>query len=132
MLTGQNISAANDAYGGAESNNGGVPVALPMYRPAAAGGGAIQACVTNAADPVPRTGNKLGSFAYVNFVAPTDRTYQFGISSPAGASPNVAIYQGGVVGRNAGSLKLSPGPYVLVINDLNNAAANTCFGVTIQ
>lgn len=132
LLTGQNIGAANDAYGGSESNDGGVPAALPMYKAAAVGGGAVQACVTNAADPAPRTGNKLGSFAYVSFAAPTSRTYQFGISSPAGANPNFAIYQGGAVGRNTGSLKLSPGPYVLVINDLNNSAANTCFGVTIQ
>jgi hypothetical protein len=68
----------------------------------------------------------------VSFTAPANRAYQFGVSAPAGANPNFAVYQGGVVGRNSGSLRLSPGPYVLVINDLNNSAANTCFGVTIQ
>ncbi len=132
LLTGQNISAAaNDAYGDQEGNNGGVSIAVPMYKPAATGGASTQACVTNAADPR-RDGNKLGSFAYLTFSVPTSRSYQFGITPPAGASASAAIYQGGVVSRNPGSVNLSAGAYVLVINDLNNSAANTCFGVTIQ
>lgn len=132
LLTGQNISpAANDAYGDQERNDGGQPVVLPMYKSAAIGGASTQACVTNAVDPK-REGNKLGSFAYLSFVVPTSRTYQFGITPPPGAAANAAIYQGGVVSRNPGSINLSAGAYVMVINDLNNSAANTCFGVTIQ
>ncbi|MFM9924325.1 hypothetical protein VLK31_15130 [Variovorax sp. H27-G14] len=132
LLTGQGISAAsNDAYGVLEGNNGGVPSALPMYKAVTVGGGTTQACVTNSADPS-RAGNKLGSFAYLNFVAPTNRSYQFAVASPAGASPSFAIYQGGVVSRNPGSVSLAPGPYVLVINDLNNSGPNTCFDVAIQ
>jgi hypothetical protein len=130
LLTGQSITV-NDAYGTGEGNNGGVSIALPMYTTAAIGGSSTQACVTNAADPL-RDGNKLGSFAYLRFTAPANRSYQFGITPPSGANPNYAIYRGGVVSRNTSSVNLSAGDYVLVVNDLNNSAASTCFNVTIQ
>jgi hypothetical protein len=136
LLTGQGISAAaNDAYGTQENNAGGSPAlnhVLPMYSQAVVGT-ATSACVTNAADPLPlRAGNKLGSFAYLRFTAPASRGYQFTISPPGGANPNYAIYRGGVVSRNTSSVNLSAGDYVLVVNDLNNSAASTCFGVIIQ
>lgn len=134
LLSGQSIStAANDAYGVQEGNNGGSPTVnyvLPMYNQATVGT-ATSACVTNAADPQ-RDGNKLGSFSYLRFTAPANRSYQFTISPPAGASPNFVIYRGGVVSRNTNSVSLSAGDYVLVVNDVNNAAASTCFGVLIQ
>ncbi|MET3379331.1 hypothetical protein [Variovorax paradoxus] len=129
LLTGQSITV-NDAYGAGEGNDGGVSIALPMYKQAVVGT-ATSACVTNAADPQ-RDGNKLGSFAYLRFTAPTNRGYQFTISPPGGANPNYAIYRGGVVSRNTSSVNLSAGDYVLVVNDLNNSATSTCFGVIIQ
>jgi len=132
LLSGQTISSAgNDAYGDQETNNGGLPLALPMYKTAAVGGAVTQACVTNSADPA-REGNKLGSFAYLRFTALANRPYQFAISSPAGATPNFAIYRGGLVSSNASPVNLAAGEHVLVINDLNNSSANTCFGVAIQ
>ncbi|WP_295980366.1 hypothetical protein [uncultured Variovorax sp.] len=134
LLTGQNISAAsNDAYGVQETNNGGPPTVsyvLPMYTQATIGA-STSACVTNAEDPR-RNGNKLGSFSYLRFTAPTSRNYQFSVTPPVGASPNFVIYRGGVVSRNTGSVSLSAGDYVLVVNDVNNSGANTCFGVLIQ
>lgn len=134
LLAGQSIStASNDAYGVQETNNGGSPTVsyvLPMYTQATVGTG-TSACVTNAEDPQ-RNGNKLGSFSYLRFTAPTSRSYQFGITPPAGASPNFVIYRGGVVSRNTNSVNLSAGDYVLVVNDVNNSGANTCFGVLIQ
>ena len=131
LLAGQNIAGSSDAYGSSESNDGGLPIVLPMYKPAAIGGSVTQACVTNAADPQ-RDGNKLGSFAYLRFTAPASRSYQFVVSPSVGASANFAIYKGGVVSRNTSSVNLSAGDYVLVVNDLNNSAASTCFNVTIQ
>lgn len=129
LLAGQSITV-NDAYGAGEGNDGGVSIALPMYKQAVVGT-ATSACVTNAADPQ-RDGNKLGSFAYLRFTAPANRGYQFTISPPGGANPNYAVYRGGVVSRNTSSVNLSAGDYVLVVNDLNNSAASTCFGVIIQ
>lgn len=134
LLTGQNISAAsNDAYGAQETNNGGSPTVsyvLPMYIQATIGANTT-ACVTNTEDPR-GNGNKLGSFSYLRFTAPTSRGYQFSITPPAGASPNFVIYRGGVVSRNTNSVSLSAGDHVLVVNDVNNSGANTCFGVLIQ
>lgn len=134
LLAGQSIStASNDAYGVQETNNGGSPTVsyvLPMYTQATLGTG-TSACVTNAEDPQ-RDGNKLGSFSYLRFTAPTSRSYQFAITPSAGASPNFVIYRGGVVSRNTNSVSLSAGDYVLVVNDVNNSGANTCFGVLIQ
>lgn len=134
LLAGQSISAAaNDAYGAQETNAGGSPAvnyALPMYTQAVVGT-ATSACVTNAADPQ-REGNKLGSFAYLRFTAPASRNYQVTISSPPGASPSFTIYRGGVVGRDANPVSMSAGDHVLVVNDVNNSAASTCFGVLIQ
>ncbi|MDN6884041.1 hypothetical protein QMO14_10590 [Variovorax sp. CAN2819] len=134
LLSGQSISAAsNDAYGTQETNNGGSPTvnyALPMYGQATIGA-STSACVTNTEDPR-SNGNKLGSFSYLRFTAPTSRNYQFAITAPAGASPNFVVYRGGVVSRNTNSVSLSAGDYVLVVNDVNNSGANTCFGVLIQ
>ncbi|RSZ31199.1 MULTISPECIES: hypothetical protein [unclassified Variovorax] len=135
LLAGQSISAAsNDPYGAQENNNGGTPsvsYVLPMYTTATVGGSATQACVTNTADPQ-RQGNKLGSYAYLRFTAPANRNYQFTVSPPAGSSPNFVIYRGGAVSRNTNTVSLSIGEYVLVVNDVNNAGANTCFSVSIQ
>jgi len=135
LLAGQNISAAsNDPYGAQENDDGGTPTVsfvLPMYTTAAVGGSVTQACVTNAADPQ-RHGNKLGSFAYLRFTVLASRNYQVTVSPPAGASPNFVIYRGGVVSRNTSTVSLSAGDYVLVVNDVNNAAASTCFNVSIQ
>ncbi len=134
LLAGQSINAAsNDAYGTQETNGGGSPTVdyvLPMYNQATVGA-STSACVTNAEDPQ-RDGNKLGSFSYLRFTAPASRSYQFAITPPAGASPNFVIYRGGVVSRNTNSVNLSAGDHVLVVNDVNNSGANTCFGVLIQ
>ena len=105
-----------------------------MFCPASSAASACalpDAVALNAADPQ-RDGNKLGSFAYLRFTAPASRSYQFVVSPPVGASANFAIYKGGVVSRNTSSVNLSAGDYVLVVNDLNNSAASTCFNVTIQ
>lgn len=132
LLAGQAISpSGSDAYGDQETNDGGLPVVLPMYKTASTGGAVVQACVTNAADPA-REGNKLGSFAYLRFTALANRPHQFAISSPAGASPNFSIYRGGLVSSNTSPVNLAAGEHVLVINDLNNSSTNTCFGVAIQ
>ncbi|MDM0010808.1 hypothetical protein QTH87_00015 [Variovorax sp. J22P168] len=135
LLAGESISAASaDPFGLAESNDGGVPSALPLYRSATVGG-STTACVTNTAGP----GNKLGDYVYLRFTAPAGaRT--FTITGPGAADPDFAIYTSS--GQVAQSIKygssetatvsLPGGEAVLVINDYNSSSASTCFNVTIQ
>jgi len=133
LLSGQNINAAaNDPYGDAETNAGGTPtipnVVQPMYRTATVGGASTQACVSN----VEGDDNKLGSFAYLRFTAPTSRDYQFIVGGPVGASPDFDIFRGGLVARSGNRVGLGAGDYVLAVSDLNNSGSPTCFNVTIQ
>jgi len=134
LLSGQNIStAANDPYGDAETNAGGLPtvpnVVKPMYQTAVVGGAPIQACVSN----VEGRDNKLGSFAYVRFTAPASGDYQFTVNGgPVGANPDFDIFRGGLVQRSSNKVSLGAGDYVLAVNDLNNVSASTCFNVAIQ
>jgi hypothetical protein len=134
LLSGQNISAAlNDPYGDAETNAGGTPtvpnVVQPMYRTATVGGASTQACVSN----VEGDDNKLGSFAYLRFTAPTNRDYQFAVNGgPVGSSPDFDIFRGGLVARSSNRVGLGAGDYVLAVSDLNNSGSPTCFNVTIQ
>lgn len=142
LLSGQSIVVPNDPFADNETNNGGISLVIPMYKPAAVGGGATQACVTNQADPS-GAGNKLGSYAYLRFTAPAQRNYVISLSvagGTAGTDPDFVVYQGRrvgqglstVTGSESGSVSLSQGEAVLVVNDFNNVSANTCFNVTIN
>ncbi|MET0209746.1 MAG: hypothetical protein ABW220_11945 [Burkholderiaceae bacterium] len=135
LLAAQSISAApNDPFGTAETNNGGLPSALPMYATAAIGG-TTNACVSNSAGP----GNKLGSFAYLRVSAPTPGNRQIVVSGPAGSDPDFEVYSGRLLASSDGlgvsesaSVGLLAGDNVVVVNDYNNSGASTCFTVTIN
>ncbi|MDH6591689.1 hypothetical protein M2165_001578 [Variovorax sp. TBS-050B] len=129
LLTGESISAAGDPFGNGETNDGGVPVALPMYRLATVGTPA-QACVSSTAG----TGNKLGNFSYLRFTAPESRNYQFSFSGgPAGAIYDFDVFRGGRLPRGGGNtVQLSAGEQVLAVTITNNSAPSACFDVTIQ
>jgi hypothetical protein len=140
LLTGQGIAVPNDPYADNESNGGGSGISgftLPMYKTATVGVGAT-ACVTNQADPF-RDGNKLGSYAYLRFSAPAGN-HTINVTGPSGSNPDFEVYQGRRVGAGlsavpaseSGTVSLSAGEAVLVVNDYNNASANTCFNVTIN
>ncbi|OUM04520.1 hypothetical protein [Variovorax sp. JS1663] len=142
LLSGQSIAVPNDPFAGNETNNGGVAVALPMYTSVAVGGGATQACVTNQAD-AGGAGNKLGSYAYLRFTAPAQRNYAIALSvtgGTPGTDPDFVVYQGRrvgqglsiVAGSESGSVSLSQGEAVIVVNDFKNVSTNTCFNVTIN
>ena len=128
LLGGQGINATdNDPFGGAETNDGAIPVAIPMYRVATVGGAVTQACVSNDAG----TGNKLGNFSYVRFTAPANRSYQIVVNGgPAGSNPDFDIFRGGLVARTGNTVSLSAGEYVLAVTDLSSLDA--CFNVSIQ
>ncbi len=127
LLSGQGISAAaNDPFGTAETNNGGIPGTIPMYKPATANGTVTQACVSNDAGP----GNKLGSFSYLRFTAPANGSYQLQVNGAAGTNPDFDLFRGGLIDRTSNTVSLSAGEYVLAVTDLNNS--DTCFNVSIQ
>lgn len=140
LLTGQGITVPNDPFGTNETNHGGLTTfALPMYTTATVGV-PLQACVTNQADPAPRAGNKLGSYAYLRFATPAARNYAISATGPAGSDPDFIVYQGRQVADasaettvvQTASVPLAAGESVLVLNDFNNSSSNTCFNVTIN
>ncbi|HUD31765.1 MAG TPA: hypothetical protein VMR43_01965 [Variovorax sp.] len=129
-------TSTSDAFGTAESNNGGVASALPLYRGATAGAG-TQVCISYQAG----TTNRLGNYAYLRFTAPTARTYTIGISGAAGTDPDLAIWGAGVgLAAAAGAAgtseslnaTLPAGDAVIALHDYNNTTASPCFNVTIQ
>ncbi|WP_395349247.1 hypothetical protein [Variovorax sp. UC122_21] len=127
LLSAQNISAGgNDPFGEAETNDGNVPIARPMYGSATVGVPA-SACVTNVAGG----GNKLGNYAYLRFVAPTTRDYQISVAAAAPVNPDFAVFRAGQIPRSGNKLSLPAGEYVLAVTDLNSSGAN-CISVSIQ
>jgi hypothetical protein len=142
LLAGQSIAVPTTAFADNESNGGGGGLnayALPMYRFVNLGA-TTPVCVTNQADPA-REGNKLGSYAYLRFVAPTQRNYNIVVNGGAqGTDPDFVVYQGRragqglstVAGSETGAVGLSAGDAVLVVNDFNNTSTNTCFNITIN
>ncbi|MDM0115593.1 hypothetical protein QTI66_25815 [Variovorax sp. J22R133] len=134
-LGGQSISAmVGDPWGMQETNDGGIPEVLPLYRPAAVGV-PTSACVTQAAG----TGNRLGNFTYLRFTVPASGIYQVTATGPAGSDPDFSIYAGSRMAASEGSgasesaqVSLPQGEAVLVLNDAAGTSANTCFTVTIN
>lgn len=139
LLTGQRVTPPADAFGAAETNDGGLGTfALPMYS-AISLGAPQQACVTNRADSRGE-GNKLGSYAFLVFPVTQARNYTISIRGPAASDPDFAVYQrkqvGSATSASAGAesavVGLELGQAVVAINDYNNSSANTCFTVTIN
>ena len=139
LLAAQAISpATGDPFGTQETNGGGITGAastLPLYRSASVGGAPTTACVTNQAGP----DNKLGSYVYLRFTAPTARNYTITTAGPSGSDPDFAVYNGRQIASSQGfgtsetaTFALPAGESVLVINDFNNSSAATCINVTIQ
>ncbi|MCR8957424.1 hypothetical protein M0765_006695 [Variovorax sp. S2] len=129
LLTGQGISAApSDPFGTAETNNGGIPVTIPMYRSAVVGGGVTQACVSD--DAGTEDNNKLGNYSYVRFTAPASGSYQILVNGPPGSIPDFDIFRGGLVARTGNTAGLTAGEHVLAVTNLGTG--DPCFDVSIQ
>lgn len=136
LMAGQSISAAaNDPFGLAETNNGSVASALPMYINASVGG-TTPACVSNSAG----TGNKLGSFAYLRLNAPAAGNRQITVTGASITDPDFEVYSGRLLGfseattpaTESATIGLLAGDNVIVVNDYNDSGASTCFSVTIN
>lgn len=134
LLAGQNIRfvGPGDPFGMAETNDGGVAVALPMYG-AAAVGSVTTACVSNQAGH----GNKLGNHAYLRFTAPQARSYAIMVAGPVGTDPDFTVFQGaeivtaeGIGTTESRAVTLLAGESVLALRDFNGTSS--CFTVSIQ
>lgn len=138
ILSAEGIEPNADAWGDVETNAGSSTVALPMYQSKTAGVNLPNVCVSN----VFGSYNKLGNYAYVRFTTPVAATYQITVGGGSLATdPDFGIYDQGVLvglGDDAGpssetqNLSLSAGTHVLVVFDYNNAAASSCFTVSIN
>jgi hypothetical protein len=140
LLQGQNIqSAAQDEFGAAETDDGGNPDALPVYREGlTVGGAALNVCSNNTSGEF----NKLGNRIYVRFTI--DGTAEYNIramttDSVAGSSPDpdFTLFLSGFLaeGLSAPAIdetlltSLDAGEYVLEVWDDNNISASQIGGL---
>ncbi len=128
LLNAQSITSS-DAYGVGESNDGGVPSALPMYGTLTVGTTVNNVCVSNAAG----TGNKLGNIAYLRFIALANRDHQ--VSIGGATVPDFDVFRGGEIARSGNRVSLSAGEYVLAVRDAamtSSSASPLCLSVLVQ
>jgi hypothetical protein len=131
----QGIGQNLDQFGTGETNNGGAPANLPIYKALSVGTTLTNQCLSTTRG-IP---NKLGNALYYRFNAPTTRSYT--ITVTGGSDPNFELYQGRFLGGGFGTVvgsesamgNINTGETVLVFTDAN-IAANTapCFTVSVQ
>ena len=141
----QNIVAGN-AFGTGETNNGGNPANLPVYKDHLAALGATQNYCPHA-DADPRNeGNKLGEYIYIRFPASGARTLTVTKTSPAGAGvsdPHFALLKsdGTTVGaisevadmETLSNVALPTGTHSLALSDFKLMFSNTsCFNFKVN
>jgi len=136
---------AVDAFGSGETNNGGVPISLPVYKTHTAALGATQNyCVTRAADP-DREGNKLGEFVFISFTASGSRTLTVTRTSSSGAAdPDFDLLKSDASKQTADSADVNAevltttlpnGTHTIALTDFefrNTNNGQSCFDLRIQ
>ena len=145
LLKGQQISQVNDVFGAAETNSGGISVALPIYQ---ADTGTH--CVTTeavAADDTSAPSNKLGSTSFIKFTTAAAGTRTLTLKSvtgQTGSDPDFVVTASDGSQQLAESLDLDTetatidlpaGTHTLALLDFNlafNTAGKTCFNLTVQ
>ncbi len=140
LLGAEGINPLADAWGVGETNNGGLPIALPMYLSLTPGIPITNACVSNQIG-ASRGDNKLGNYAYIRFAATVATRYQISIAgADAATDPDFRLYgPGGPIlegntsapGRERQNVSLLPGEYVLAVTDYQNTSPSTCFTVAV-
>lgn len=138
IFSSQDITTDN-AFGSNETNNGGIPDALPVYRQYQTLGttlGGQSLCVTDAAGRP----NKLGNYAFVRVTLPTagPRT----ITLQGGVDPDFRIFNAAfraaaesfdpnAPGSETLSVELEAGSYVIAVTDFR-LAGRQCLSLTIN
>ncbi|MBL8287062.1 MAG: hypothetical protein JNL85_03680 [Rubrivivax sp.] len=153
QLAGVSITAASPV-GAGESNSGGIPEALPVYRTHTAAFGAAQNyCLTDAAGQGDFEPNKLGAHIFIRFTLATAGTRSISVAQTTGgvtSDPDFRLYRSdgteadfetdAATNENTGPIALGAGTHVIALEDYTltrgtNAATNNgtrCFNVTIQ
>ena len=138
----QNI-AAQDAFGTGETNNGGNPLNLPVYKTLVGTTGNY--CPHAEADPL-HDRNRLGEFVYIRFTASGTRTLVATKTSPAGAAttdPDFTVLKNDGTTVTADSnvddmetlagVVLPTGTHSLALSDYKLATPNTsCFDFKVN
>ncbi|MEO6362891.1 MAG: hypothetical protein ABIO71_06655, partial [Caldimonas sp.] len=144
LWAGQNI-VANDAFGTGETNNGGNPLNLPVYRPGPVTlGMAVNLCPHAEAD-TRDDGNKLGQTVFVRFAFSGVRTITLTKTSPAGAGTTdpdfelvksdgtTAFGLSSVDDVETTSVTLPTGTHSLALSDFKLVRPNTsCFDFKVN
>jgi len=136
LLQGQQISPVDDVFGAAETNDGGIAQALPIYRAAA-----DPHCVTAAAG----LNNKLGNSSFIKFktAATSSRTISLtSVAGQVGSDPDFVVTKsdGSQVLADSfdrdietATMVLPAGTHTLALLDINLAPGTTrCFNFTVQ
>lgn len=146
LLTEQHIFGA-DEFGLNETNDGGRPDVLPVYKPLVIDGGATIVCSSN----IIGTFNKLGVHQFLQLTVNNGGNFQVSATRSTGQSlttnPNVEIFHRGIIADDGTSpfnnsevftTFLSAGNYLVVVYDQNNFDPNmtntrrSCFDVRID
>lgn len=145
LLQEQQIFGTDD-FATDESNNGGLAITLPLYKPIAANNVAVNVC--SAANYGKQ--NKLGNSQFLKLNITQAGAYSVRINKSGGAEvvskPELLVYQKGtpviyvantVVDGVTGNVNLSRGVYILEVYDFNNYDSDnedenmTCFNVRV-
>ena len=146
IVAGQSI-VVTDSEGTGETNNGGVPTALPVFHTLTVGGPAVEVCSSNEEG----TFNALGNRVYVTTNLAVSGAYDLRAIRTSGSlnnNPDIALQQGadflGVASSNDTgqeillNLPLQAGPLALEVFDVLNVSgfgANNrviCYDVSIE
>jgi hypothetical protein len=139
----QIVSVTIDELGSTETNNGGNAQNLPVYRPIAVNGAALQACSSTANGEY----NALGNAKFLRFNMAAAQAVTITAAGPVGTDPDMLLYRQGLIdasfadstptGIEQFSVALTPGNYVLEVYDFfatdldPSTPGNTCMNVTI-
>jgi hypothetical protein len=153
LLSGEQILVTN-ALGAGETNDGGIPDALPVYRTHSAAIGASQNyCLTDAAGTGGSERNKLGANLFIRFTLGAGGTRSITVVSANGAAdsdPDFVLYRndgtkttfddGSGLSESTGGIPLAAGTHIIELydyaltrgidSDINNG--RRCFDVTIN
>ena len=139
----QNI-AASDAFGSGETNDGGVPTSLPVYKTLSAS--PTTYCLTGVTD-TRSDGNKLGEYMYVRFTASGARVLTLSkvsatYATPTTTDPDFVLLRSDGVSVNASSsvadsetlnATLPTGTHAIALQDYNLPSnQGSCFAFTVN
>ena len=122
--------------GSTETNDGGIALALPIYKQYPGIGSTFQVCVTAAAG----TWNKLGNFALVLVSIPSTRIYTIQVTGGPATDPDFEIFNAtfdffattAVAGFEQLIVNLAAGSYVIAVEDFNLSSGSPCFNLSIN